>query len=291
MVKYLCNPCNFETDNNTDFKRHLKTKKHLCNAKVKQPLNVNAKEEEKYKCRFCETVYKTSSNLTRHKKTCCEKIINNFKMEKKLTDATNKHKDEIINLLKDNNTDLKIDKKNITTIATSALSFIMQNYADAPNIKKFDDFGLMNFENSAEMANMVAYKQKKNIFGDYISNILVEHYKKEKPSEQCIWNSDVNRLSYIVKDNDKKNTSVWVKDKKGILVTEYAIDPILKHIQTNLTENQNMLVKKTETTVPSDLEMEIMQHSYNLLADIENGESTKDILKCLASHFYVSHKK
>lgn len=290
MVQYKCKSCNYLTVNCYDYKKHELTQKHISNITKK---NTTKKSENTYTCKYCGNIYKSSSGISRHRAICVEKEKEIESHKRKELETENKHKTQIIELLTEDKKNLIEDKKSLTTIATSstgALSFLVKNYSNAPNITKFDNFSLLKYESTGDMANMLAYKQKKNIFGEYITEILLEHYKKENPSEQSIWNSDVSRLSYIVKDTDKKNISVWIQDKKGNIVTEYAIDPLLKHVHTKITENQNRLTKKTEKTGPNELELEIMENSYNLLADIENGESTKDILKCLASHFYITTK-
>lgn len=199
-----------------------------------------------------------------------------------------KHQEEIIEMLKE-------DKKTLAKVAvesTSTLSFIVKNYNNAPNIQKFDDFSLLKFKNNAEMVNMVAYKKKKNIFDEYVVEILIEYYKKEEPSKQSIWNTDINRLSYTVKDADKNknNISVWMKDKKGILLTEYAINPILEHIKKKLSENSKAILERHNENKFKQNDAEILELSYNLANDIETGEATKNILKCLASHFFLKNK-
>ena len=107
-MKYLCEPCNFVSYVKIGFDRHLKTKKHL--EKVNEKTNNNpkhsqnipksisipqSKHENVNKCCYCENIYATSANLTRHKKLCGEKIelINSY--DNKIKELINAYDNKI----------------------------------------------------------------------------------------------------------------------------------------------------------------------------------------------------
>lgn len=65
-TSYRCEPCDFETSDNRDYRRHLETKKH----------NETAVKHEKpnYICPNCSHVYASRTSLWRHKKICVSVI-------------------------------------------------------------------------------------------------------------------------------------------------------------------------------------------------------------------------
>lgn len=277
MVKYLCKDCNFKSINKFDYTRHVKTEKHLSKLKENKIIE-EQKNKESLKCQFCGCYFKSTGGMIKHRNKCM--IKSNLEKE--------------LNWYKEKAENLEDDKKNMTSIATSALSFIATNYNNAPNIQKFNNFELLKTNNSIEFMNLILYKQKHNIFPDHISDILIKHYKKASPEEQSIWNSDVNRLSYIIKDTDKNNLSVWMQDKKGNMLASYAITPILDHIKSNVREHLTELNRKCDQNkynIHDQDELEMKMYGNQLVDDIENGESAKSIIKCLASHFFLKNRK
>jgi hypothetical protein len=83
--------------------------------------------------------------------------------------------------------------------------------------KKLD--GLYHFENDT--------------LDKFIGDIIIKQYIKEDPKVQSVWNTDVSRLAYLVREliNNKKE---WSIDKGGNKVTEYIIKPILDFIKIEI---------------------------------------------------------
>ena len=136
MVNYICPRCNYKTHILTIYIRHLKRKK-ICNPiisktnlqkeylkyDIKYKIQMNPKESNSesnfgfmnpneskriHFCKYCEKNYSTSSNLSKHFKTC---------KDKKKTDEANFHMTELVKLLNDkdekiNKYDLELEKKN-----------------------------------------------------------------------------------------------------------------------------------------------------------------------------------
>jgi hypothetical protein len=80
-------------------------------------------------------------------------------------------------------------------------------------------------------------------FANYITNIVVKAYKKDDPAEQTFWAFDVLRLIYIVRSTiDKKDE--WVYDKKGLIIKELIIDPLLDEVYNIITKYKRYMEDK-----------------------------------------------
>ena len=77
-TKYRCEDCDYETDRQFCYKKHLNTNKHSIKVngilETSSDLSVTSLNiEHIHKCPFCRNIYSTSSNLTKHKKLCGER--------------------------------------------------------------------------------------------------------------------------------------------------------------------------------------------------------------------------
>tara|TARA_Y100000992_G_C20902634_1_gene321664 strand:- start:207 stop:548 length:342 start_codon:yes stop_codon:yes gene_type:complete len=105
-VEYKCDNCNYMTHNKKDYKRHLKTKKHLRGGgKIPKPTV--------FTCEICNRDYKSNAALYKHKQNC-EYIpeTNYTNYEKKLI---NKIFDQNKIIIEQNSEILKILKNSIDT--------------------------------------------------------------------------------------------------------------------------------------------------------------------------------
>ena len=125
-----------------------------------------------------------------------------------------------------------------------------------------------------------------------MTKFIVSYYKKEDPSEQSIWSSDVSRLTYIIKEFLDSKKSVWNHDYKGIKVKFSIINPILQHIKTKIEEYWINNIKKITKAKVNELE------KYNMIyitlvkikKDIKNDVLSYEILKFIAPYFSMDKK-
>jgi hypothetical protein len=66
--KHICIKCNYITTRESQYTRHIRTKKHLI--RDKETILENVIDDESYKCNICNLMYKTNSGLWKHKKNC-----------------------------------------------------------------------------------------------------------------------------------------------------------------------------------------------------------------------------
>ena len=188
---YECVKCNYKTDKKGNYKRHLKTKKHI-------------ELQKEFNCDECK--YKTSKkgNLIRHYKNCHNRFIDDEEEteEKNIFDLSNLE----INLQKilkeQENIKKLIPKNSGNTIINNKLSinvFLNTECKEAMSIQDFLNQLNLSFED--------LYYTKKNGFVEGISNVFVKKLGDLDPKERPIHCSDKKRLHFYV-----KNTDAWEKD-------------------------------------------------------------------------------
>ena len=130
-------------------------------------------------------------------------------------------------------------------------------------------------------------------FANYITNIIVKAYKKDDPAEQTFWASDVSRLIYIVRSTiDKKDE--WIYDKKGVIIKESIIDPLLDEVYNIITKYKrymedkylHSLIKEENDYYMS--KVSIINIANKLINDFRNRQFVKNqIIRVLAPKFFL----
>ena len=69
--KYICVSCDFNSNNNYDYKKHIATQKHK--HRINDYFSDKKTHENVYKC-VCGKIYKYKQGLSNHKKKCCNKV-------------------------------------------------------------------------------------------------------------------------------------------------------------------------------------------------------------------------
>ena len=246
--KFVCTNCNFKCSKNSNYTKHLLTRKHIAsvegykydNAKeVKMPNNI-----EKCLCE-CGKIYNHYSGLWRHKKTCDFKndneIINEVEdtgLVKILIKENTDFKNIIMELVK-NNGDLQkqmLDMcKNATTNNITNHSnnktFNMQVFL---NEKCKDAMNIMDFVNSMtlELSDLEDVGEVGYVEG--ISKIIIRKLNELDVCKRPIHCSDFKREIMYVKDMDvwSKENSTFDKLRKAIkYVTKKNSDLLIPWIQ------------------------------------------------------------
>jgi hypothetical protein len=92
--KYICEICDFKTDNNADYVRHTMTRKHKTGTTMGQMKLKNANM-----CSICKNSYNSRSSFYRHKKKCKEEDI-----KEEVEEEPTSNMDLIMEVLKQNQT-------------------------------------------------------------------------------------------------------------------------------------------------------------------------------------------
>jgi hypothetical protein len=118
--KYLCNFCDYTTSRKCNFDTHLISLRHVRNsAKCTKETKIQQKFSNKTNqtiCRYCKKQFKHRSGLWKHNKICKQNNYNNEQINDNNNEIKNdnKEKDDIINILLKQNSELMDIIKNGT---------------------------------------------------------------------------------------------------------------------------------------------------------------------------------
>jgi len=305
-MKYLCETCNYSTDTKFCYQKHLKTNKH--NENVHHQLNYSPKppqnspklsKNEKLKdiiCQFCNQKFTRACNLTRHKKICSENPTVNNTLALQDKDKEIEHLKDKIEMLQSENRNLKIIVTNAGSIiktSVSTLSYVMQNYTDAPALKPLNDYDTIQYndkDDEFDIMTMIFHHHRKRSLAGYLGDFIVKSYKKDDPSQQALWSSDAVRLTYVVREILNKKTD-WSVDKGGIKTSSYIINPFLEYIKQLLVDfnEENRLENHlNDNVLRMKQRMDDLNASAEIIANIKNKVLSEQLLKHIAPHFYLN---
>ena len=215
------------------------------------------------------------------------------------------------------------------TYNISIKKYIQQNYSDAPPLEQLANYSLLQYKNNRNNRNdrnnndeccdndcdnnndcdddydncdddrdddndddfisTLSYNYNNNALHKYIGDFIIKYYKKDNPSQQSMWTSDMSRLTYVIKELLSTNESIWNRDYKGIKTKKYVIDPILKYIKDyiddycvkNLDKFKNLSINKAIQL------QRIYVSVYQLKKDIDSEIIANNIIKYISPHFYM----
>jgi len=236
VSKYKCENCNYYCDEKSNYKKHLKTKKHT--EKMKQvDLNTSTIQYQKvsdHKCYNCNKVYKSRNGLWYHKHRC---VINNTVADKTNTNSNNEQlilqliaqNQELMHLLTNQKEETKelcetIRHQSVTiqeiipkignTITTNNTKFNLSVFLseDCKDAINFSDFiksiqiSVEDLENQSQLG-----------YVNGITKVFLDNMKKLSIDKRPVHCTDKKRNTLYVKEDDE-----WSKEgshdtiKKGI---------------------------------------------------------------------------
>lgn len=311
-MKYKCEDCNYETNDKSNFNKHLNSKSHEKIIQSNQP--IQKLPASPLQCIMCNKVYATNSSLTRHTNYYCKKKthdINNVekikeelahdfneKLKQKEIEFEKEKADYKIQMLENQVKELKDfirSGKAAPTYNISVEKFIQQSYPDAPHIAQLEDYSIIEDDEEKLIDSLIDQFQKKQL-DKYFGDFIITNYKKDDPTNQSIWNSDTARLTYIIKELLANNKSSWNKDAKGEKTKNYIIKPLLEYIKelvnkyiqiySDLTDEEH--IDQLNTNEIQDYTIKGI-YLTQIRSYVENKQLREDILKYLAPHFQIKH--
>jgi len=293
-MKYQCTKCNYSTNDKSNFNKHINRKKCIHTTQ----LHVNAGQNtestnDKFICKHCQSLFSRQSNLSKHIKTCLHNDaltkLKELEVKVEMLNNQNRELKEYIKATKPGN-----------TYNVSIKNYVRQNYPNAPALEGIADYAKIKYdpienkyENEEHFILTLVYHYRHNVLTGYLGDFIIKCYKKDDPSQQSMWNSDVSRLTYIIKELFANKESVWNHDYKGVKVKKCIIDPLLKYIRDII--NQYWIVSmdnfnKFETNKLIELQ-EILVSLQLIKNDIDTGILADNMIKYIAPHFYLGSKQ
>ncbi|AYV80532.1 MAG: hypothetical protein Harvfovirus2_62 [Harvfovirus sp.] len=165
----------------------------------------------------------------------------------------------------------------------NALTYVRKYFkTTGPPIKNFNEQNLLGKDDKEIAENAIrCYREKE--FHKYIGKILIGVYKKDDFKTQTFWCSDVNRVVYIFRMKLDEELD-WMKDEKGLKLSEYIIKPALVYVKIAITKYLDDLKKDINAgnVVKS---LHVQNYCTALIDEIEQNLQTPVILKYIASFF------
>jgi len=326
MVVYKCLPCNFISNDSSNYKRHNKSKKHINNVlsnipknnDVKTHLNKSIKvvhelssesarisenqRKVKKACKFCGISFTSMSNYNRHLKTCEERktIMENEKLKTQLLEQKKEIQNQKKQLKefkveKDYYRDLINNYSKLGPKTFNSITYVMNKYANAPHIKKIEPEKIEYFQdiNMTKVENIVS-DYRNDRFVDFIINTIITLKKKDNPEDQSIWSTDSSRYNYLIKELLENEDSYWTIDKKGTKSQNYLIEPILKFIRKEIVKYNELACEalmnenlpKSRFSIITDTQ----RYGINIIKDIDDGILGAEIIRKMAKYFHHKSK-
>ncbi len=223
--------------------------------------------------------------------------------EKQITEK--KHRIELLEMQTRLLTDYKNDIKVVRESKIGSTSYITAKFTPPPvQTYKLDEYSnvmktLNIIDTSPKFMTQIVRNFDKKSLGVFLGNILVKLYKKLNVKNQSVFNTDVSRLSYIIREKDATDKISWVRDKNGVLVCKYIIQPYLEYIdgvldsaivKLNALNTKLSPKKNTESFADKITTNNNTIESYtNIKQDIESKILEREINKHMASLFYFNH--
>jgi hypothetical protein len=267
--KYFCVKCQYVSRDKNDYKRHLLTRKHTDTNKWLTEANTKT-EISTYKCN-CGKIYKHSSSLCKHKKTCTyvvkqepkeetdivsepqsgiseNVIIEILKQNQDMKKENNEIKEMFMELLKENKEmrELMMEQNKHTLMIASKGTNINNNNCHNTNNKfnlQFflneqckDALNIMDFVNDLPVRLTDLENVGKLGFSEGISKIFINGLKQLDVFKRPIHCSDLKREVLYVKDQNawEKENDENKKIKKAIYhISNKNIQQIPKWVEAN----------------------------------------------------------
>jgi hypothetical protein len=223
-IKFNCEKCDFMCAKNSEWDRHIETKKHLNNENLALINKINIKnaknaEIESYVCEICNKFYKCRTGLWRHNKKYINNTCLNNKKNTIITDTSNNEivilTNLVLELVKSNN---ELQKQMIEVCQKIQPGNTNINSHNTTNNKTFnlqvflneeckDAMNMSDFINSIEIKVSDLVNIGKLGYVEGMSNIIIKQLNDTDMYKRPVHCSDAKRETLYVKEENK-----WEKD-------------------------------------------------------------------------------
>ncbi len=297
--KYNCNLCDYYTSNNSDFRKHLATRKHKINdneTSLRQnETNLSEKSQKiakKIICHDCGTIFNSRSTLWRHKQKC---IINDPEMfngddknnelgltDKEIISALLQQNEKLFKIIENSgpnqNTSCNIVNNNLNNVGNKTFNlnvFLNETCKDAYNITDFVSSIKVNIED-LEHTGRQGYIQG-------ITNIFLKNLNNLEQHMRPLHCSDLKREILYIKNNNK-----WTKETETKPILTNAIKTIANE---NIKQIKNWKEKHPNCTYAdskkNNLWLKIVSNSMNGTTEEEGTRNINKIISNVAKEVKI----
>lgn len=239
--KFYCEKCDYGTSRESQYNRHLSTRKHKM--ELNEHKNGIKKSSKEFICNICNKKYETQSGLWKHE-TKCKNLTENIdnKKEKKTRKKKSFSEKTLIDMVLQNNELIMETQKKINNMLPNTGNTINNTYNNNININIFLNENCKNALNIMDFINLLQNKLNsldydtldyKNKISTFFLQELQDLDIEKRPLHCC----DVKQEIIYVKDND-----VWEKDNKNAKIRNainYLNKENIKNIPIILEETNN----------------------------------------------------
>ena len=283
--KFICENCDYKCSKESDYKKHLATRKHIntYNCLQKTP----EQSPKLYRCPNCNKGYKFRQSLYNHKKMCQDLHKKNEPISEEnpdiiefLINENKEFKNVIIDSVK-NNSDLQ---KQMLEVCKNGMvnNSINNSHNKTFNLQFFlnetckDAMNIMDFVDSFTLQLSDLEDVSKQGYVDGISNIIMKKLNELDVHKRPIHCSDAKREIMYVKDQNK-----WEKEDLGYTKLRKAIKYISKKNSDLLGQwSEAHPASKNITTQTNTEYMKMIVQAMGGKGEI--GENENKIIKKIA---------
>ena len=300
-MKYNCDKCDYHTDSSKMWYKHKNTQKHK---NVYSNENREIIKVQKDMLKKQKELFEKEKQIMKENELLRQQVLEkenellkkemqikeqSFKQELKMKDQIIEQQKQSFNeqkqvLLTDSKHNRKLCNKSM-----SNLEFLIKNYSQAPPLKAVEDYSCVGSEIMfiRTLIGSIRHSNMHKCLGDIVNT----YYKKQNPEEQSNWNTDTERLHYIIKTPIENNNG-WVIDKKGIKMTKIVIDPLLEYVKVLGKKYQQIIQKDIKDNDGDDSKCQFNLKDLSDLTTVVNAmnekkQITNDINRYIANHFYL----
>ena len=329
MMKYNCNICKYSTNERGNWYRHKKSKRHINNENItniyidnEQNMCHNDTKNNINKIEISDENKSLTDLLIKEKDKQINRLLKDKTDQSEKANAQIDYLKSIIEHMKSNTT----SSSDIAKTSVSSLNYLLTNCKQAPPLKQIereeaqkilslqynnlksvkDHDNLINSDSETSISikkKKLTIDEKEEMFvkkilllhsnkklANYIKDIITPIYKKEDPRNQSMWNTDVSRLNYLIKDIVGKQEN-WISDKKGIKLTKYIINPITSLILEMIEKyiDQQFIITQDITQKITTIEKAGKLHrlAVDLKDSLLSGDINDDICDELCPEFHL----
>ena len=216
--KFSCERCDFQCSKESNYNRHLMTRKHKIRTNTNKKVPKNA---EQYHCN-CGKKYKHASSLWNHKKNC-ENEGNHVVQQTQINPSIDN--ENLVNYLMKENLELKkLIMENYGRNVTNNINhnqtfniniFLNEQCKDAMNLTEFLESIQLNLQDLMKIA------EDGQTTG--MSNILIDKLNSMDVFKRPVHCSDIKNETIYIKDQD-----IWEKEEKNKPKLKNVLDVLIK---------------------------------------------------------------